>query len=487
MSGRPPSGAPAASDATDDTICALATPPGEGAVGIVRLSGGNAREMVSRASRSWRPRPRRMQRVVICDPRDGRNLDQVLVCWMPGPGSYTGEDVVEIYGHGGVLNMSQLLELFVGLGARPAEPGEFTRRAFVNGRIDLIQAEAVADVIAARSERALRNARALLGGELGRRLAVLREQLIALAAALEACIDFAEDIEWPVAPDELARRHDRLLGELGQLCESYQVGKRLGGVEVALVGAVNAGKSSLFNALLGRRRALVSAERGTTRDYLEGELSCDGVSVTLVDTAGGRPEAQMSALERDGHQLGLERVARCDAMIAVVDASMEGSELAAAVVEALRSVRVGRERTAAVVVAANKVDLLDGRQRVRRLERLRRALDDGSEAPPPVVATSAVSPTGLDQLQRAVLSVTVGEGASAPPETVCVTRRRQWRALEQARIALREGCVALQNALGPELVVEHCREALSALDTITGQRYSEEVLDAVFARFCVGK
>ncbi|MBK8480942.1 MAG: tRNA uridine-5-carboxymethylaminomethyl(34) synthesis GTPase MnmE [Proteobacteria bacterium] len=329
-----------------DTICALATPPGEGAVGIVRLSGPRATELLQRAACGRTLRPRRMVRVDLVDPATEARIDEVLACVMPAPRSFTGEDVVEIYGHGGQLNLEALLALFIGLGARPAGPGEFTRRAFLNGRLDLTQAEAVAEVIGARSTRALQNAQALLGGALGREVRSLRARAVELAAELEARIDFAEELEALQPGRALVEGHRELIAALGRLVASYRRGRRLNGVVVVLVGAVNAGKSSLFNRLLGSQRALVSAEPGTTRDYLEAEVEWDGLRVTLIDTAGEREG--MSALERAGLALGLERARSADVVLQVVDVSAAGPEA----VFGAPGGGVGR------VVVANKIDRL---------------------------------------------------------------------------------------------------------------------------------
>jgi len=470
--------------AYQDTICALATPSGDGAVGIVRLSGSRAAELLERAARGVPLRPRRMVRVDLFDPDSDAVLDQALVCLMRGPRSYTGEDVVEVYGHGGRLNMEALLGLFVRLGARPAGPGEFTRRAFLNGRLDLTQAEAVAEVIAARGARALRNAHAVLGGALGREVRAVRAQAVALAAELEACIDFAEELgEGAVGEGAvgsgLAERHRALLAQLGRLVASYRRGRRLSGVSAVLVGAVNAGKSSLFNRLLGSRRALVSAEPGTTRDYLEAEVEWDGLRVTLIDTAGERERERMSVLEREGLALALERARRADVVVQVIDVSVAGGAGAVASTGG----GVGR------VVVAHKVDLLAGELRQRRC----RALAAGAGGVS-VVEASAATGEGLEALRAAVVAAALGDPAEAGgdglgelPETVQVTQERQWEALSRAERALGAGLTALSEGTAPELVVEHTREALVALGEITGETFTEDVLDAVFARFCVGK
>lgn len=468
-----------------DLICALATPPGDGAVGIVRLSGEGAVAALARATHGARLPSRRLVRVELRDPDSGATIDRVLACAMPGPHSYTGEDVVEVFGHGGRLNMEALLGLFVRLGARPAGPGEFTRRAFVNGRLDLTQAEAVAEVIAARSARALRNAQAVLGGALGRELRALRAQTVTLAAELEACIDFADELDQPVSAAALVEQHEALLAGVGRLRASYRRGRRLNGVSVVLVGAVNAGKSSLFNALLGSRRALVSVEPGTTRDYLEAEVEWDGLRVTVIDTAGHRASEQMSPLEREGLGLATERARAADVVVEVVDASAPsasgaGGELAA--------VGEGAPR----VVVASKVDLLAVDLRGARSGALAQA-----RTAAPVIEVSALSGEGLESLRRAVVRAALGDdprggesgavAALTAGETVQVTQERQWEALGRAEQALSAGLAALNAGVVPELVVEHTREALAALGEITGEQFTEDVLDAIFSRFCLGK
>lgn len=467
-----------------DTICALATPSGDGAVGIVRLSGSRAAELLERAARGVTLRPRRMVRVDLFDPESDAALDQVLVCLMRAPRSYTGEDVVEVYGHGGRLNMEALLGLFVRLGARPAGPGEFTRRAFLNGRLDLTQAEAVAEVIAARGARALRNAHAVLGGALGREVRAVRAQAVALAAELEACIDFAEELGDGAVGEGLAERHRALLAQLGRLVASYRRGRRLNGVSAVLVGAVNAGKSSLFNRLLGSRRALVSAEPGTTRDYLEAEVEWDGLRVTLIDTAGDRQHERMSVLEREGLALARERARTADVVVQVIDVSVAGGAGAGASAGG-ESAGGGVGR----VVVAHKVDLLAGELRRQRC----RALAAGAGGVG-VVEASAATGEGLEALRAAVVAAALGDAAEAggeglgeSSETVQVTQERQWEALRRAELALGAGLTALSEGTAPELVVEHTREALVALGEITGETFTEDVLDAVFARFCVGK
>lgn len=452
-----------------DTICALATPRGQGAVGMVRLSGPLALSILRTACGLDELRPRRMVSAWLRQPHHAEVVDQVMVCAMPAPRSYTGEDVAEIFGHGGELNMDRVLALLLTLGARMAEPGEFTRRAFLNGRLDLTQAEAVAQVIAAQSEQAARNAVATLAGALGQRLGQLREQLLEITAHLEARIDFTEELEDAAEDRRLLLVHRQVEGQVNALLESYSEGRRLDGAVVALVGPVNAGKSSLFNGLLDRSRALVSREPGTTRDYLEAEVTWQGRRLVLVDTAGSRCGEAATPLEAAGQELADEVIARCDLLVRVMDLS-----------DPQQVSQPWDTPTAArpVLLAANKLDICpDGALETVGHPR-------GFHA---VVGTSARRGDGMERLRACILGGLFPLAARGQAETVMVTRQRQFLALQAARQALACGARALKEDLPPEIAVEHYREALLALGEITGETYTEDVLDAVFQQFCIGK
>jgi len=430
------------------TICALATPAGDGAVGMIRISGPGALALIRRLCRGARLTPRTMQPLTL--RLDGEALDRALVCFMPAPRSYTGEDVVEVHGHGGGLNMERLLAAVVSLGARLAQPGEFTRRAFLSGRLDLSQAEAVEQIIVARSARALKNAQQILDGALGRRLAAIRAQLVRQAAALEAVVDFVDDVDAAALDAQAVGRELTQAGAaLWELAESYQQGRRVDGARVALVGPVNAGKSSLFNRLIGAPRALVSEEPGTTRDYLEAAVSWGGHRIVLVDTAGARGQGEGTHIERAGQELARPVIEQCDLVLHVFDVATQAAP-----------------RPLEGLVVANKVDL--------------------APAPPRgVIATSALDGTGIEQLRRRVVEQLFTDHGAA--ETVMVTRRRQWEALCRAARAVDEAREALSTGVPPELVAEHLRVALGAVGEVTGERFTEEVLDAVFSSFCIGK
>ena len=412
------------------------------------------------------------------DPATGEPVDQVMVCAMKAPRSYTGEDVVEVYGHGGELNMDRVLSLLSGLGARLAQPGEFTRRAFLNGRLDLTQAEAVAQVIAARSEQAVRNAVVTLAGALGDRVNQLRQQLLVITARLEARIDFAEEVDDPELDSDLdtglLSAHQEVAQQVRTLAHSYTTGRQLDGVVVALVGPVNAGKSSLFNRLLENTRALVSEEPGTTRDYLEAEVYWEGRRVVLVDTAGSRHGSAPTPLELAGQELADQVVARCDLLVNVVDLSDPRCSRGLLLFEKKRP----------VVVAANKQDLCpaDALDLLREQSRNR-----AGALPHAVVGTSALQGDGIDELREQILMGLGLDDEAGQWETVMVTHQRQHAALCAAQEALEAGAQAQEEGLPPELVVEHYRDALGALGEITGETYTEHVLDAVFETFCIGK
>jgi len=450
-----------------DTICAPATPRGDGAVGMLRLSGPEALALCLQASgkRARDLPPRRMVAARLRDPGCGATVDRVLLCHMAAPASYTGEPVVEVFGHGGQLNMERLLDLFLRLGARLARPGEFTRRAFLNGKLSLEQAEAVAMVIGARSERALQNAQALLDGALGQQVRALHQDLVQLAARLEAAVDFADDLDGELPAGRLGRRCDDARQRLERLQGTERHAAALGELVVALVGPANAGKSSLFNQLLGRDRALVDPEPGTTRDYLEAEVSWGGLRVTLVDTAGLRAPDLEAALERRGRQLATPLLGRSQLLVAVLDLQRQEPDTPPP---------AGLPEAVPVLQAANKLDLCPPSRR-RALKRC-----------PSVVATSALTGEGVPQLREAIvaqLSQQLPDG-----EALVVTARRHRLALAAAREELARARGALSRQLPPEIVVEHVNAAMAQLDGITGRHLADEaVLDAIFSEFCLGK
>lgn len=456
-----------------ETIAAIATGAGAGGVGIVRVSGPRAIEIVASVVGLPAERVDRTVRYAVARGAAGERLDDVLVFAMRAPRSFTGEDVAELQGHGGPVNLARLLRAVLERGARAAEPGEFSRRAFENGKLDLLRAEALLGVIEAGSERAWRIAQAQLAGALGQRLERLEEQARGVLAEVEGAIDFPED-------DLEERGTQWMLGELGalaaacaELVRSYQGGAALrNGITVALVGATNVGKSSLLNALVGRERALVSATPGTTRDYLEAQVEWEGVRVTLVDTAGWRGESagtrsddgSIDVIERAGIERGRERALAADVVLVLDDA--EPSTAAVGELGALskRAVAVRTKADLAAPVADGSVV----------------AGGEGGVS----LATSAKTGQGLEVLKRRVLElVGVAEGIGDGELLVTERQRRLAEAAEQAF----ERARSLLTSQPRELVAYDIREGYKSLMEMRGADAEDLLVDEIFARFCIGK
>jgi tRNA modification GTPase len=437
-----------------DTIAAIASATGPAGVGVIRLSGPAAGAILARLS--GRPvdrfADRRLTRARL-RAVDGALLDDVLCVVMRAPRSFTGEDVVELHGHGGAVNLGRLLGAVLDAGARLAEPGEFSRRALAAGKLDLVQAEALLAVVEASSAQALRVAQAQLAGGLGARIDAIRAEVVELLAELEAAVDFPEEgLGLDAGGAALASRLGRLAAACEALVASHAVGRVLRhGIEVALRGPVNAGKSSLFNALLGTERALVAAEPGTTRDFVEARAVWDGVAVTLIDTAGERETD--GELERRGIALGARRSAAADVELWLVPAGGDSSP---------------PEPPAAArrLVVWSKADL--------------------GGVPAGALAASAVTGAGVEALRAAIVERVTGGRADVDGDAV-VTTERQRRTLELAGAALERALGAAAAGRGEELVALELREARGALDAVLGRGADDAVLDALFARFCIGK
>ncbi|HEY1553075.1 MAG TPA: tRNA modification GTPase [Kofleriaceae bacterium] len=428
-----------------DTIAAIATAAGVGGVGIVRISGPQAIAIAD--AMVGHPLDRSV-RVGWAHDRAGVRVDQVLAFAMRAPASFTGEDVAELHGHGGPENLARLLAAVVERGARLAEPGEFTRRAVLNGKLDLARAEALLDVIHAGSERAWRQAQHNLGGTLGVTAAALEARVLSLLAEIEGRIDFPE--EGIAAADANAIESELTALELRvrELASGFRHARAVQrGITIALVGAVNAGKSSLLNALVGRERALVAAEPGTTRDYLEVATTWDGIAVTLIDTAGTRSAAD--PIEARGIALGERRVAEADVVVIVDD----GSSSPATYGDRELQVR-------------SKIDL--------------------APAPAGTLGTSARTGAGLDELMRRALAI-AGVAAREGSEDALVTTERQHGLVVTAGDALAAALVQWRGPQIGEVIALELRQAAAALARLRGVEVGDRVLDEVFARFCIGK
>ncbi len=438
-----------------ETIAAIATPPGAGGIGVVRVSGPAAVAVVARVvgREPETLRDRRMELAVARDPASGERLDEVLCVTMRGPRSFTGEDVAELHGHGGATNMGRLLRAVLAAGARPAEPGEFTRRAFANGRLDLTRAEAVLAVIEASSERALRLAQSQLAGSLGQRIAELRRGGISLLAEVEASIDFPEEGLELSARGELARRAAEIGSACAALAATFDAGRALrDGLHVALCGPVNSGKSSLFNRLVGSERALVAEEPGTTRDFVESRVVWSGVAVTLIDTAGLRETT--SDVERRGILLGAERARQADVEVHLVPADL---------------VTDGRDPASSrVLPVVSKGDTLPA----------------GAAAP--YLVTSALTGQGIETLVEAVLARATGGTLELNGGEMLTSERQRSLVVKAASGFGRASSSALAGQ-PEELVAVDVRESVEALAEVLGERVGDEMLDDLFARFCIGK
>ncbi len=458
--------------ALTDTIAAVATAPGPGGIGIVRISGPEARGVVERVVRFHesiqRPRPRFAHRVDVIDPAAPHAaIDDGLLLYMPGPNSYTGEDVIELQGHGGVLVTTRVLDAVLRSGARPAEPGEFTLRAFLNGRLDLAQAEAVADLVAAPTAEALAAAADQLAGRLSSSVRELRRACLDLMARLEAEIDFTEEDVPAVPRDDLRRT----LESIDETLEEILAGADRGllqrhGFRVVLVGSPNVGKSSLMNALLATERAIVTEIPGTTRDVVEESFNLDGIPVRLSDTAGLRPTDD--PVERIGVDRSGAALAAADLAALVLDGSRG---LVAADRDAARQVAAAGKQA---IVVVNKTDLPPAIT----------TEDAAGLIDAPVCRTSAIN--GDVAGVREALQTLIGDG-SPNPDLGTVASLRHKQALERARGELAGAREAVAGGLPADFIAIGLRGAVQALGEVTGESATEDLLDTIFAKFCIGK
>jgi tRNA modification GTPase len=468
----------------EDTIVAVSTATGAGAIGIVRMSGPAA---VSIAASVFRPGraaaigPSDTNRLVyghVFDPRDGQDVDEVLLAIMRGPHSYTREDIVEVHCHGGVAAQRAVLRLLVHSGARPAEPGEFTRRAFLNGRIDLAQAESVAAIVAARSSGALRASLRQLEGGLSDRLRTVRRSLLGLLAQIEATVDFSDQdvdpLDWDLLGDGLLT----VRADLDRLLRTAFVGRALEqGVRTAIVGKPNVGKSSLLNALLMRERAIVSDIPGTTRDTVEELMEIGGIPIHLVDTAGIRSGGDH--IERLGVERSVRAMEQADLVLAVVDISRSWDNADRGLVHGLDQARS--------IVVCNKNDLVEDGE--RRAEALGAYLVDGRQqeaVPWKVCSVSAVSGEGLDVL-RGLIQRVISGGEGLHLEEPVLASERQRALVGDAFDRTQAAFDATSSGRDEELICEDIRGAVQALGRITGEDLTQDLLDEIFSRFCLGK
>ena len=455
----------------DDTIAAVATPGGEGGVGIVRVSGPDAERIATaifaRAeSKNGRLKSHMLHYGTIREPRTDKVLDQVLLTIMRKPRSYTGEDVVEVHCHGGVFVVRRILGLILAEGARHAEPGEFTKRAFLNGRLDLAQAEAVLDLIAARTERGADLALSQIKGEFSIWIGDLREQLLDILAQVEAAIDFPEEEIELLERPALISKIDALISKISVVLGTYEWGRLFReGARVCICGRPNVGKSSLFNALLGEERVIVTPIAGTTRDVIEESINLDGLPVVLSDTAGIRDT--IDDVERIGVKLSRERLEKADGVIVVLDGSTALTEADTAFLSSTAK-KIG-------LVAVNKSDLeprVDG-------EHLQQIVGDKE-----IVTVSATGGYGIQELRKSLRETILPMDIEAP---FVLTNVRHKSALLSGAQALADARIALGAAQAPELVAVALQQAKESLEEVVGLIHNEDILELIFSKFCIGK
>ena len=442
----------------DDTIVALATPPGTGGVGVVRISGGDS-ERIARAMLGSLPEPRVATFGTFADAR-GEPIDKGFALYFPAPASFTGESVLELHGHGGPVVMALLVEAATELGARRAEPGEFTKRAFLNDKLDLTQAEAVADLIESGTAQAARAALRSLNGAFSDAVHELAAELTAIRVYVEAAIDFPEEEIDFLGDAELAERLVRCAAAFESLLSRAKVGRVMrDGYQVVIVGKPNAGKSSLMNRLSGEDTAIVTEIAGTTRDVLRERINIDGLAVELVDTAGLRDNPDR--IEAEGIRRARRALAGADAVLWIQDAT----EAVPGRIE--EPVRDG----VPVTIVRNKIDQSGDRAGL-------------VEGDPPVVMLSARTGDGLEALRRRIRDLAglrdLGEGAFT-------ARRRHVEVLREAQGRFEAGRAALRDARAGELLAEELRLAQQALGTITGEVTADDLLGRIFSEFCIGK
>jgi tRNA modification GTPase len=455
------------------TIAAISTPMGSGAIGIVRLTGADAITICDEIYRPARGGSLReaathtLHYGTIIDPVDEAHIDEVLVSVMKGPDTYTCEDIVEVNCHGGAVAQQGVLSLFLERGAALATPGEFTRRAFLNGRIDLAQAESVANIIAAKTEAGLRVAMAQLEGSVSDEIGDIREAILRVLASVEADIDFSdedvEELDRGVAEERLATIETRI----NDLVETAFVGRVLNeGIRTAIVGKPNVGKSSLLNALLMRERAIVTEVPGTTRDTIEEIINIQGIPLQLIDTAGLRSAGD--EIEQMGVERSRRAIAEADLVLCLFDGSEAEDDQDRGLITSIPSEKA--------IYVINKSDLFRGQQ-----PRFNKGL-----LPNEPVVISAMTRLGLKDLKQKIADFVLG-GALPPLEGPIITQERHRNLLEAAASTLTTAQQGLRVGLGEELIAEELRSTLSSLGAITGSEIVEDLLDIVFQEFCIGK
>uniref|UniRef100_A0A7C4ELF4 tRNA modification GTPase MnmE n=1 Tax=Thermodesulfovibrio aggregans TaxID=86166 RepID=A0A7C4ELF4_9BACT len=454
-----------------DTIAAISTPLGEGGIGIIRLSGSEAISIVSKIFHSLRGinlsdvKTHTIHYGFIIDPATGEKIDEVLVTVMRAPHTYTREDVVEINCHAGFITLKRVLDLVIEYGARLAEPGEFTKRAFLRGRIDLSQAESVIDLIRAKTEQAQKIALEHLSGRLSQKINELRDSLMKVCAHVEAYIDFPEEEIDGMTAEEIIGEISRIKNEIKYLIDGYEEGKIYReGLTTAIVGKPNVGKSSLLNALLMKDRAIVTEIPGTTRDIIEEYVNIKGMPLKIVDTAGIRQAHDL--VEAEGIKRTLRAVEVAELVLLVLDSSRPINSLDEEIINRISGKKV--------IVVVNKKDIKN------KEFQLPESLEDK-----PMVEISALTGEGIEELKELIFNTTIT--GRYVQEGLVVTKLRHKQALDKALDALNNAINSFKENEPLEITAMFLREGLSFLGQIVGAVTTEEILDLIFSEFCIGK
>ena len=456
----------------EDTIAAIATPGSGAGIGVIRISGENAVEVAEKIFRPKNKNKRLSEQPTYTihygNIVDGEELlDEVIVLLMRGPHSYTAEDTVEIDCHGGTFVMRKILELVIRNGARPAEPGEFTKRAFLNGRIDLSQAEAVMDVIEAKNQYALQSSIGQLKGSLLEKIREMREKILYEIAYIESALDDPEHISLDGYPVELGEKVDNLLKMTGDLLKSSQNGRVLReGIRTVIVGKPNAGKSSLMNVLVGSNRAIVTDMAGTTRDILEEQIQLKGLSLNIVDTAGIRKT------DDPVEQIGVERAKKAmqdaDLILYVVDSSADLDENDEEIISFLQDQNA--------IILLNKADLPSALTVEKMQERLKK----------PTVSISALEETGMDELSDLIETMFLS-GEISFNDQVYLTNVRHQAAMEQVQESLMKVKESISLGMPEDFFSIDLMDAYESLGSIIGESVGEDLVNEIFSKFCMGK
>ena len=460
-----------------DTICAISTPPGVSGIGIVRLSGPKTYKIIEKIFTPGKITGKRKKIKIEKIPshtvhyghiiENGRIIDEVLLTIMKAPKSYTREDMAEIGCHGGIIPLKEVLNLCIKMGARLASPGEFTMRAFLNGRIDLSQAESVLEIINSQTEKGLEIALSKLEGNFSKKLNQIREKIINILVNFEATIDFPEEEDTERIEIECEGKIREILKEVEEILSSARRGKLLfEGVKAAIVGRTNVGKSSLLNKLIEEERAIVSEIPGTTRDIIQEVINIKGIPVKIIDTAGIRKTK--GKIEKMGVEKAIEWMKKAEINIVVIDGSQKLKKDDEKLLENIN----GKE----YIIAVNKIDL----PLKVNIEHLKKDFDIEK-----IVMVSAKNGNGIEELKEKIFKI-IEKGKRKSDGEIYLNLREE-NLIRKLKKALNDCLVSIKNNLTPEITVECLREAINEIDYLTGRKYNDEILEKIFSNFCIGK